>query len=339
MSDPVTNVEIEDVLSSIRRLVSENGRAPTAAAPALNEFAVGAELEVTEPEPQAELRANKLVLTEALRVAENPSDNSVSDQGDASSAAHGSADLRENEPSSIASDASFLGFHHREASPIEFPKAPAQEADKPQREERAIDLSFESRRLSFEAISDELQFDLADRSATDVNETTDTSQNVVRPWEIEGETLSDWRSETSQIADTYEPDTAGDSDYAGTEVAALQWDEANATQVDADHEPIAEVVSEGEDPSEAELDPVERADLPEVEVVDISAQPIETEPEIEDLTQETVLDEQMLRELVGEIVRQELQGPLGERITRNVRKLVRREINRAMAARNLNGDY
>ena len=26
MSDPVTNVEIEDVLSSIRRLVSENAR-------------------------------------------------------------------------------------------------------------------------------------------------------------------------------------------------------------------------------------------------------------------------------------------------------------------------
>ncbi|MGB5066541.1 MAG: hypothetical protein WBO29_04080, partial [Albidovulum sp.] len=38
----------------------------------------------------------------------------------------------------------------------------------------------------------------------------------------------------------------------------------------------------------------------------------------------------MLRELVADIIRQELQGALGERMTRNVRKLVRREINRAL---------
>jgi len=43
-------------------------------------------------------------------------------------------------------------------------------------------------------------------------------------------------------------------------------------------------------------------------------------------------DEEALREMVSEIVRQELQGALGERITRNVRKLVRREINRVLAA-------
>jgi hypothetical protein len=36
---------------------------------------------------------------------------------------------------------------------------------------------------------------------------------------------------------------------------------------------------------------------------------------------------------VAEIVRKELQGDLGERITRNVRKLVRREIHRALASR------
>ena len=47
----------------------------------------------------------------------------------------------------------------------------------------------------------------------------------------------------------------------------------------------------------------------------------------------TLLDEDMLRELVAEIVREELSGALGERITRNVKKLVRREIMRALAAR------
>ncbi len=43
------------------------------------------------------------------------------------------------------------------------------------------------------------------------------------------------------------------------------------------------------------------------------------------------LDEQVLRELVRELILAELQGTLGERITRNVRKLVRAEIARAIS--------
>jgi hypothetical protein len=46
-----------------------------------------------------------------------------------------------------------------------------------------------------------------------------------------------------------------------------------------------------------------------------------------------VLNEEDLQPIVAKLIRQELQGELGERITRNVRKLVRREILRALAAR------
>ncbi|SOB93954.1 hypothetical protein [Rhodobacter maris] len=42
------------------------------------------------------------------------------------------------------------------------------------------------------------------------------------------------------------------------------------------------------------------------------------------------LDEAALRAMVGQLVREELRGTLGERITQNVRKLVRREIQRAL---------
>ena len=49
----------------------------------------------------------------------------------------------------------------------------------------------------------------------------------------------------------------------------------------------------------------------------------------------TVLDEAALNEMVRALIREELQGALGERITHNVRKLVRAEINRALAARSL----
>ena len=41
-------------------------------------------------------------------------------------------------------------------------------------------------------------------------------------------------------------------------------------------------------------------------------------------------DEIALRRLVSEMIRDELQGELGERITRNVRKLIQREIKRAL---------
>ncbi len=47
------------------------------------------------------------------------------------------------------------------------------------------------------------------------------------------------------------------------------------------------------------------------------------------------IDEAVLRDLVRDLIREELSGSLGERITRNVRKLVRAEINRAITARNL----
>ncbi len=48
------------------------------------------------------------------------------------------------------------------------------------------------------------------------------------------------------------------------------------------------------------------------------------------VAEHAVIDEEVLRQMVSDIVRQELQGVLGERITRNVRKLVRREIHRVV---------
>lgn len=55
----------------------------------------------------------------------------------------------------------------------------------------------------------------------------------------------------------------------------------------------------------------------------------------DDDTFETVIDEATLRILVAQIVREELQGQLGERITLQVRKLVRAEIARTLDARGL----
>lgn len=47
------------------------------------------------------------------------------------------------------------------------------------------------------------------------------------------------------------------------------------------------------------------------------------------------MDEEALRDIIAEVVREELQGDMGVRITRNVRKLVRREIRLALAAQDI----
>jgi hypothetical protein len=43
-----------------------------------------------------------------------------------------------------------------------------------------------------------------------------------------------------------------------------------------------------------------------------------------------ILDEEALRGVVNRIVREELQGELGDRISRNLRKLIRREIGQML---------
>ena len=45
------------------------------------------------------------------------------------------------------------------------------------------------------------------------------------------------------------------------------------------------------------------------------------------------MDDADLRAMIVDVVRQELQGEMGERITRNVRKLVRLEINNALTSK------
>jgi hypothetical protein len=47
------------------------------------------------------------------------------------------------------------------------------------------------------------------------------------------------------------------------------------------------------------------------------------------------LDEEALGALVADVIRGELQGPIGERVSHNLRQLVRHEIARAFKGRGL----
>lgn len=154
-----------------------------------------------------------------------------------------------------------------------------------------------------------------------------------------------------------EPDP-GEAEAVSGQPAADEGSEAGARDIAADEpEPEADLaetdeVSWHEIPFRHRVAELEAAvaesgedwepDGTEIEHQDVAPENIETTDTARESDEgdagegdEAVLDEESLRDLVVEIVRQELQGTMGQRITRNVRKLVRQEINRALASRDL----
>ncbi len=162
----------------------------------------------------------------------------------------------------------------------------------------------------------------------------------------------------------WEPDGSRDTPYAGSDLEPLQWTDTDAAEpaTDAAADPLAEADETAEptatpvaqmDSPTAEAEPQQLDPQPEPLVLSEPAQASPADPATADGAsqiaeqavtdvamdqlgaEDSILDEESLRELVADIVRAELQGALGERITRNVRKLVRREIQRALSAQDL----
>ncbi|MFC3615653.1 hypothetical protein ACFORG_18010 [Lutimaribacter marinistellae] len=275
MSDPVTKSEIEDVLSSIRRLVSEETRSePRGKA---------------RPEP---VKHDRLVLTPALRVGETEED----------------AEPEEPERNPIDPEA-----------PWSDPEATLYEA--------AHVIAGEAR---LEAQSDESEPMMLrpedvvpDTAGVEVSLSDEEDQAASPDVEFESlsarfEALETAISETAD--DEWEPD-GSDEDVYGGSVEEIEWE---------DHDP--EVTADVSfDEKTAATPPVEEP-APSKDAVLTDAEDEDVDDQGAFSLDEAVMDEEMLRELVADIVRQELQGALGERITRNVRKLVRREIHRALTA-------
>ncbi len=140
-------------------------------------------------------------------------------------------------------------------------------------------------------------------------------------------------------ADDFEPDGSEDTDEETPKRFVFQ----HRSHPDAEPQGTIGSTMLGDTPSIAEdLDP------PEVQVYVSPKEDLEDEPEpvhppldIQgavdvdddadiDVSMDGLIDEAALREIVSQMVRAELQGELGEKITRNVRKLVRREIHRVL---------
>ena len=255
MSDPMSSVEIEDVLSSIRRLVSEDLRPP-------HRPTVGLAVPAARRD-----RAEKLILTPALRVDSEP----------AVAAPAPPADAWVDEI--LADDG---------APMIEM-------AGWPPLDWRAAEAEI----LALRTI---------DPAPGWAQEDPGEPEIATAPVEAEAVPDADW------------------VDQAEAEVIAT-LDDAEAEDV-ADTAPATDTAPVAVRVPVAVILPVADS-APE----GFSASFDDAEPEPD--PGGMLFDEVILRDLVREMIREELQGGLGERITRNVRKLVRQEIARALAARDL----
>lgn len=296
MSDPVTNVAIEDVLSSIRRLVSEDARVqPVAWRPDPVEDARPAEA----PAP-----AGRLVLTPALRVT-----GEAEVQGDDAPAPQEA-----------------LVLH----SPEEAAAEPANQGD----------ATGDHAAAWAEDTPDGVEDAPADAVAEDHHQDAGEAGDAADPYVLgaaEAEVMAweDHHDDAPQGGDATDGeglDAGGfdagrsDEDVAAEDVTMPEPEDLSQDAPDSGF--VFASTRDGHMREEAPVPP-----LSEARDGAGSAERDDNDLFLRD--DEAVLDEDSLRELVAEIVRQELQGALGERITRNVRKLVRREIHRALTSHEL----
>ena len=146
-----------------------------------------------------------------------------------------------------------------------------------------------------------------------------------------GGQLDDWEPDGSEDAPVMDWDNAGEEVIFSSRLGAARVTEDPAPDAGAS-ELRDEVDAEIIDDQPGRAAPAQAiAEAPDYDFDEDADEALD--PELTAfLEQDEVLDEATLRQMVADIVREELQGPLGERITRNVRKMVRREIRLALAA-------
>ena len=358
MSDPVTNAEVEDVLSSIRRLVSQDRRPSTQ----------------TRTEKPAE---GKLVLTPSLRVSNDaplvdaykapkttPEPVEWTDAAAPEAGLPGSDHLDDieavGEAMTNGADASADRFGTDEDFDTDSFETEslehASEAETELRDTNAgADTPFAEDDFDLTADEDDVEEPaLSVVSAKSVEEppasepaarhgilslgASELVEDTVPSSPATSERLSAkiaaLESAIRRIPENYEPDAPGDGDYSGSDAPAMAWEDD--VELDGTGVPLHTRANEPSDAAiETALAEANAAYDTDEDAFDEDDSDDDEDAKAIGLGGEEYLDEEMLRDLVADIVRSELQGALGERITRNVRKLVRREIHRALTAQDL----
>jgi hypothetical protein len=352
MSKPVTHEEVEDVLSSIRRLVSEDKRplAGLRSAPAL--APAGAAPQQTPEQTAGNTAPGRLVLTPALRVApvsEDHADEMVASPADLAPLDLGSVAQQAWHPEPMASvgedTASDLDSPAQDAAVADAEEDPDLLVDGDYGDESYWDTQEEPTHGADGALPDEtgdaeavqtsdfrpvmphIEPDHvtvaaaieADRQSADPAEPTDKVVPLTAK-------IAALEAAMSGIVQDWEPDGDDADDLTGPDAPAMAWeDDVDLDATGAPFETAQASTFEAEPDEDAAADATfdDEEDTPETPIGAAFG------------GDDQLMDEDALRDLVSEIVRAELQGALGERITRNVRKLVRREIHRALTAQEL----
>ena len=188
-------------------------------------------------------------------------------------------------------------------------------------------------------------------NATQDETDTQETENAADPNAPDADHAADYQTveeNHAEAPETLDENTAEALDWVDNDVAVeTQWqddepvEDAQAEDHSNDAEPVLDQVAENAD--ELELPELQAESVSSTQDTQDSEVPLGAAPSEKDADpisniladDDATIDEETLREMISELVRQELQGALGERITRNVRRLVRREIQRAMAMRDL----
>lgn len=393
MSEPVTNVEIEDVLSSIRRLVSDGDKARTrdtapvelAAAPAADASVP----DVVASESGDVMRADKLVLTPAFLVADrdmqpvedaqtqDTAQDTAEPEGDADPVAD-IADVAQDEDTHVDDaqddepehDAGYFDGEDEGPlaltemvwdTPLATTARPEAGDDNTQPEDvqntglqtpdrSELVATIAGLEAAISGDTDEFEPDGSELDAREpMVETLAWPGTIVRPFdqveeaEVTPDAEPESEPETPEIdaplemgndnrVMPFQRSTTNFSDPILTEAAHIEEphfeDGAEAAETEAEIEAEIEAAEAG-DAFEDAIEGAQKSGQP-----DVAADVYADDEDLDGLLEAggISLDEEALRALVSDVVREELTGPLGERITRNVRKLVRREIYRVLSS-------
>lgn len=285
MSDAMTNREIEDVLTSIRRLVAQDGTRA--------------------------LEASRLILTPAQRV-ETPVDTEILADGPLSRPA-----LPDSPPDPVFDPVPppVTGSGPRS-------RVAGNTADRPPLPEPDF------RKL--EATIAELEAAVTASGGTWEAETPDESPRASNVTELYGRLSFAHRNAAEAL-----PMTLADAAQPATATPAFEppaFGPARPAKVAQDTAPAADTLAD----APAEVDDIPILELPPIEPLLASerlAAPLSPQDPVspqDPASEDTLIDETILRNLIAQIVREELHGALGEKITQQVRKLVRTEIAKAL---------
>ncbi|MCF2904628.1 hypothetical protein L0666_06490 [Octadecabacter sp. CECT 8868] len=333
MSEPVTNVEIEDVLTSIRRLVSDGDKARTRdtapIAAELEEVPTVPSADVKSTESDSAARPGKLVLTPAFLVAGGTEQSNASEDDNDEDQVAAVEEVEGDQTDQTVDSA----HDDDDVAPLEL-----------------TDMVWDAPEPDMGDFEDD-----GDNGVHIAVETPDRSELVA--------TIAELEAAISSGEDDYEPD-GSEIDVSEHMAETIAWpgtiarsaeqirdaeiaETVDANDIDSGHDD--ETVMDFHHKAVDDLSPDDAgivADEPKIDAASDDSPPknpqtdaraeadVYADDDLDGLLEAggVALDEEALRDLVSDVVREELTGPLGERITRNVRKLVRREIYRVLSS-------